>query len=179
MLGRGAANDPKHHRADGPKRAAQKNGLHPANLRRLQFKLACGPFPIVRACAERHAVKTRLLAKKCCGPATLSAPSGPQFDAVARAICSLRASVFCPEDSLPASPPVRAVEQPGVAAGVAAEVADVQPLARELALAGAVVVVPAVAAAAQASWLPVRVARLESALAGAVVVPTVAATVRA
>jgi hypothetical protein len=87
-----------------------------------------------------------------------------QFDAAACAICSLRASVFCPEDSRPASPLVRAAEQPGVAAE--AEVADAQPLAREPA--GAVVVEPEVAAAAQASLLSVRVARLEAAVEGAV-----------
>jgi hypothetical protein len=91
------------------------------------------------------------------------------LDAAACAICSLRASVFCPEDSLPASPLVRVAEQQGAAV---VAVADVQPLAREPA--GAVVVVPAVAVAAQASLLSVHVARL-----GAAVVSLAAATVQA
>jgi hypothetical protein len=59
--------------------------------------------------------------------------------------------VFCPEDSLPALPLVRAVDQPGAAVVVEAVVADVQPPALEPALAGAVVVVLTVAVAAQAS----------------------------
>ena len=90
------------------------------------------------------------------------------MDAAACAICSLRASVFCPEDSLPASPLVRVAEQQVAAA-------DVQPLAREPA--GAVVVVPAVAVAAQASLLSVHVARLGAAVEG--VVSLAAATVPA
>jgi hypothetical protein len=114
------------------------------------------------------------LAKNTAGRQRFPAPSSPQFDAAPCAICSLRASVFCPEDSLPASPLVRAVDQPGGAAEV---VADVQPLAREPAPAGAVVVVPAVAAAAQASLLSVHVVRLEPAVEG--VVSLAAATVQA
>jgi len=68
------------------------------------------------------------------------------------------------------------VDQPGGAAEVVVA-ADVQPLAREPALADAAVVVPAVAAAAQASLLSVHVARLEPAVEG--VVSLAAATVRA
>jgi hypothetical protein len=55
--------------------------------------------------------------------------------------------------------------------------ADVQTLAREPALAGAVVVVPAAAVAAQASLLSVHVARLGAAVEG--VVSLAAATVPA
>ena len=43
-------------------------------LRRLKFKLACGPFPIVRVCAERRVVETRLLAKNATGRRRFQAP---------------------------------------------------------------------------------------------------------
>jgi hypothetical protein len=109
------------------------------------------------------------LAKNAAGRQRFPAPSGPQFDAASRAICSLRASVFCREDSLPTLPLVRAADQPR------AEVADVQPPAREPALAGAAVVAPSVPVAAQASLLSVHVARL--AVEG--VVSLAAATARA
>jgi hypothetical protein len=69
------------------------------------------------------------------------------------------------------------VDQPGGAAEVVVAVADVQPLAREPALADAAAVVPAVAAAAQASLLSVHVVRLEPAVEG--VVSLAAATVQA
>jgi hypothetical protein len=44
VLDRGGADNPKHHRADGPKRAAQKNGLHPANPSKIGVQISVRTF---------------------------------------------------------------------------------------------------------------------------------------
>jgi hypothetical protein len=126
--------------------------------------------------------KNTTVSKNAVGRRRLPVPSGPRFDAAPRAIGSLGASGVCPEDSLPVSPLVQAVEQPGAAAVAVAEVvvADVRPLAREPELAGAAAAVPAVVVAVPASLLSAHAVHLKVAeLAVVVVESLVAAMVRA